>query len=276
MYLNVRENSALNAERKDRNRQNSQDNKNDNELYTSRERTQEMKDMFKKYTAVWAIFVAVFNVIIFAIPSEIAGMTKTGGAFYSSYIMIMLAFIGQLICAKRAFKENDADMFFLKVPLVTISYIALILSIAAGTVCMLIPDLPNWVGVIICVLILGFNASAVVQADTAADVISDVEQKTADKTVFMKQLKAEAEILSSRSMPPEIKIIVKKVCEAIRYSDPVSDVSLADIENDIKRKFDEFAALATGDSDIERLKSMQQELIMMINDRNKLCKSHKK
>ncbi len=235
-----------------------------------------MNDMFKKYAAAWTIFVVIFNVIIFAIPSEIAGMTKTGGAFWSSYIMIMLAFIGQLACAKRAFKESEAERFFLKMPLVTISYIALILSIAAGAACMLIPDLPNWVGVIICALILGFNAAAVVQADTAADIISDVEQKTADKTAFMKQLKADAEILSSRSMPSEIKIIVKKVCGAIRYSDPVSDVSLADTENDIKRKFDEFAALVTGDSDIERLRSMQQELIIMINDRNRRSKALKR
>lgn len=240
------------------------------------ERAQKMNDMFKKYAAAWTIFIVVFNVIIFAIPPEIAGMTKTGGAFWSSYIMIIITFVGQLVCAKRAFKESELERFFMKMPLVTISYIALILSIAAGTVCMLIPDLPNWVGVIICALILGFNAAAVVQADTAADIISDVEQKTADKTAFMKQLKADAEILNSRSMQPEIKSIVKKVCEAIRYSDPVSDVSLSDAEDAIKKKFDEFAALATRDTDIERLKLMQQELTTMINDRNKLFRSYKK
>lgn len=235
-----------------------------------------MNDILKKYTAAWAIFVVVFNVIIFAIPSEIAGMTKTGGAFWSSYIMIMLAFIGQIGCAKRAFKESEAERFFLKMPLVTISYIALILSIAAGAVCMLIPDLPNWVGVIICALILGFNAAAVVQADTATDVISDIEQKTADKTAFMKQLKADAEILSGRSMQPEIKSIVKKVCEAIRYSDPVSNVNLADTENDIKRKFHEFSALATNGADVEGLKEIQYELIMMIDDRNRRNKALKR
>lgn len=234
-----------------------------------------MNDMFKKYAVVWAIFVVVFNVIIFAIPSEIAGMTKTGGAFWSSYIMIMFAFIGQIGCAKRAFKESEAERFFLKMPLVTISYIALILSIAAGAVCMLIPDLPNWVGVIICALILGFNAAAVIQADTAADVISDVEQKTADKTAFMKQLKAEVDILSSRSMAPEIKSIVKKVCEAIRYSDPVSNVSPADAEQAIKTKFDEFAALVESGADKEKIDAIAQELIMMIDDRNRRCRALK-
>ena len=240
------------------------------------EGTQKMNNMFKKYAAAWAIFVVVCNVIIFAIPSEIAGMIKTGGAFWSSYIMIMLAFIGQLVCAKIAFKESEAERFFLKLPLVTISYIALILSIAAGTVCMLIPDLPNWVGVIICALILGFNAAAVIQADTAADIISDVEQKTADKTAFMKQLKAEADILSSRSMAPELKSIVKKVCETIRYSDSVSNVSLADAEQAIKTRFDEFAVLVESGADKEKIDAIAQELIRMTDDRNKLCKSYKK
>ena len=92
----------------------------------------------------------------------------------------------------------------------------------------------------------------------------------------MKQLKADTEILSGRSMQPEIKSIVKKVCEAIRYSDPVSDVSLADAEDAIKTRFDEFAELARSGADIEKMKRLQQELIYMVNDRNKQIKSLKR
>ena len=69
---------------------------------------------------------------------------------------------------------------------------------------------------------------------------------------------------------------MKKVCEAIGYSDPVSDVSLADTEDEIKRRFDEFAALATGGADVERLNEIQQELIMMIDDRNRRNKALKR
>lgn len=234
-----------------------------------------MKNVFKRYAAVWAVFVVVFNVIIFAAPDELACFTKTGGAFWSSYVMIMLMFVFQLVCAGRAFRESDAERFFLKMPLITISYVALILSVIAGAVCMMIPDLPNWVGVIVCALLLGYNIAAVLKADAAADVISDVEIKAADKTSFMKQLKAEAEIINSRSLAPEIKSSVKKVCEAIKYSDPVSDVSLADTELAIKEKFDEFVKMANSGNDNNELQAMQSELISMIEDRNKRCKAVK-
>lgn len=231
-----------------------------------------MKNMFKRYMTVWAVFVVVFNVIIFAAPNELAGMTKTGGAFWSSYIMIMLMFVFQLVCAGRAFRESDMERFFLKMPLITISYVALILSVIAGAVCMMIPDLPNWVGVIVCALLLGYNIAAVLKAEAASDVILNVEIKAADKTAFMKQLKAEAEILNNRSLAPEIKGSVKKVCEAIKYSDPVSDVSLADAELAMKEKFDKFAKMADSGNFNDELQAMQSELISMIDDRNRRCK----
>ena len=231
-----------------------------------------MKNMFKRYMTVWAVFVVVFNVIIFAAPNELAGMTKTGGAFWSSYIMIMLMFVVQFVCAGRAFRESDMERFFLKMPLITISYVALILSVIAGAVCMMIQDLPNWVGVILCALLVGYNVAAVLKAEAAADVISDVEIKAADKTAFMKQLKAEAEILNNRILAPEIKSSVKKVCEAIKYSDPVSDVSLADAELAVKQSFDEFVGLVNDGCSGEKLQRKQQELIKMIDDRNRRCR----
>ena len=92
----------------------------------------------------------------------------------------------------------------------------------------------------------------------------------------MKQLKGEAEILNSRSMPPEIKNIVKKVCEAIGYSDPVSDVSLSDIEQEIKARLNEFTALIESEADKEKVDVIAQEIIRMTDDRNRLCKSYKK
>ena len=123
-----------------------------------------MNKNFKYYIAAWAVLTVIFNVIAFATPA-VDGASKFNGAFWSGYVLIMLALIGQLVCAYFAFKAKSKEQLFLKLPLVTISYSALILSFAVGAACMLILNLPNWVGIVLCTLILGVTAVSVIKAN---------------------------------------------------------------------------------------------------------------
>ena len=113
-----------------------------------------MKKTFGFFSIIWAIFLALFNVIVFVTPNEAGGMTKFGGAFWVGYIFITIAFIGQLVCAFFAFKPSDKQKVFYNIPLVTISYAGLIVMLIAGTACMAIPNLPNWIGIIVCAIAL--------------------------------------------------------------------------------------------------------------------------
>ena len=63
-----------------------------------------MNKNFKLYLSVWAIFLALFNVVAFVSPAEIAGADKFSGAFWPCYVLITLAFVGQLACSYVAFK----------------------------------------------------------------------------------------------------------------------------------------------------------------------------
>ena len=54
-----------------------------------------MKKSFKIYSLIWAICVAVFNVITFVTPNEIGGVSKFSGSFWVGYIFITVDnFIG--------------------------------------------------------------------------------------------------------------------------------------------------------------------------------------
>lgn len=230
-----------------------------------------MKNIFKYYVVCWAVLAAVFNLIVFITPNEMVGMNKFGGAFWSGYVFIMLAFVGQLVCAYFAFKSENKQKFFYSLPLITISYTATIASVIVSTLCMVIPNLPNWVGIIICLVILAFSAVSVVKAKAAADVVSEIDKKIKVKTLFIKSLTVDVESLMARAKTDEINAELKKVYEAVRYSDPMSEEALSGIESQITLKFD-LLSKAVAEENAEAVRSAAEELVILINDRNKKCK----
>lgn len=230
-----------------------------------------MKKSFKIYAIIWAILFALFNAICFVTPGEAAGMSKYGGAFWVGYIFITLAFIGQLICSYIAFKPDNLQKLFYHIPLITISYIGLIIMLVVGGLAMAIPNLPNWIGIIVCLLILAFTAIAVITAKAAGTVVSNIDEKIKTNTAFIKELTVEAQNLMSRAKAPMLKNLCTKVYEALRYSDPMSDENLADIETRIKEEFATFTD-AVLSNNLDETESSANELINLINERNSKCK----
>lgn len=229
------------------------------------------KKGFKYYGIIWAILFVVFNVVTFVTPSEFAGMSKFGGAFWMGYVFITLAFMGQLAVSYFAFKAENIQKLFYKIPLIRISWTGLILTLVFGVLGMVIPDLPYWVGIIACIIVLGFNAIALVKANAAADIVGEIDDKIKVQTKFIKLLTADSEHLMSVSKTDEMKTVTKKVYEAIRYSDPMSDEELSEIENMIKNSFNSFEN-AVFSEDTELASSVAEELISQIDKRNKKCK----
>ena len=232
-----------------------------------------MNKKFKYYALIWAILLAVFNVICFITPDEAAGMSKFGGAFWAGYIFITIAFIGQLVCAYIALKTDDKTKLFYNIPIIRVSYTGLILTIVFGALCMAIPNLPNWAGIIACLLVLAFTAITVIKAKAAADIVENIDAKVKAKTIFVKTLTVDAESLFACAMKPEAKAACKKVYEAVRYSDPMSNDALAGVESQITLKFNEFSNAVTGGADT--VFTHADELVVLIGDRNKKCKALK-
>lgn len=227
-----------------------------------------MNRNFKYYIAAWAVLAVIFNVIAFATPA-VAGASKFDGAFWSGYVLIMLALIGQLVCAYFAFKAKSKEQIFLRLSLVTVSYSALILSFVVGAACMLIPNLPNWVGIILCALILGFTAVSVIKANAAVELVRETDTRVKEKTAFIRMMTVEADNLMARAQTDEAKAMCKKVYEALRYSDPMSCNALSGTEAEISEKFSAFAAAVKNG---ENASELADELIALIGDRNRMCK----
>ena len=135
---------------------------------------------------------------------------------------------------------------------------------------MAIPNIPNWAGIIVCAIILGFTAIAVIKASAAAELVEETGKKVKAQTVFIKLLTADAEALMTKAEADEAKAATKKVYEAVRFSDPMSVEALAGVESQITLKFHEFADAVT--SGAEGVSKLADELAILLDERNKKCK----
>ena len=234
-----------------------------------------MKKSFKYYALIWIIFFAAVNAVTFLIRPIIPGIEVVHDArFWIAWVFILIAFIGNLACAYFAFKADNLQKMFYNLPLIRISWIGLIVMVAASCAIMLIPKCPAWIAAVVCIIILAFNVIAVIKAAWAADTVEQIDEKIKTQTSFIKNLTTDASVILGHAKSDEVKADCKKVYEAARYSDPMSNEELSTIEADISVKMDEFSTAVNAD-DKDKTKEIADELVVLINDRNKKSKALK-
>lgn len=229
-----------------------------------------MKKRFNLYIVAWGILLALFNVIAFVSVGWV-GQEKYTASFWIGYVFITVMFIGQLVCSYLAFKADSAKKLFYNISLIRTSYIGLVVSFVVGGLCMLISPLPYWVGVIVCAIVLVANVLSIVKATAAIDEIERIDTKVKTQTFFIKSLTVDADTLTASAKSEEVKAECRKVYEAVRYSDPMSNDALTSIESQITIKFAELSSVVTAD-DVEKVVEIANEVIILIGDRNKKCR----
>lgn len=228
-----------------------------------------MSKGFTKYFIGWVILFLAVNLVAFLIPVE------RDAGFWAGYVLIVIALLGQLFCAYYVFSADNATKVFYNIPIFMVAYTGLVASAIVGIIFMALGDhIPAWIGAIICVLILTFEALSILKASAAADIVGNIDETIRIKTSFVKLFTVETENLMSRATTPEIKEECRKVYEAARYSDPMSVTELESVEQDITWKFGDLKkAVADGDATV--VKAAAEEVIRLIGDRNRTCKALK-
>lgn len=231
-----------------------------------------MKMNFKFYALIWAIFLAVWCIVVLLVRPIIPGYgIKYDARFWIAFVFIVLAFIGNLVCAYLALKAENLKKLFLNLPLINASWLALITMLIFGSGLMLIPDYPAWIAAIVCIVVLAFNAVAVIKAGWTADTVSKVDEKLKGQTGFIKNLTIDVEGLLASAKNDAVKAECKKVYEVVRYSDPMSNETLSVIEAKITLKVDEFSSAINAD-EVEKAKEIADEIVCLVGERNKKCK----
>ncbi len=219
-----------------------------------------MKKNTKLAYAVLGIVFILFNVIVFAVPTD---KTIT---FWIAYAFTVVAFALQIGIWNAAFKATETlKSKFLGVPIIYVGIVYLVLQLIAFAVFMIFPLIPSWIVVIACALVLGISVICLISADVARDEINRVEEKVNQKVFYIRELQADVEMLAEQEQNLEIKTSLTRLAEKIRYSDPMSNVALADLEARIREKV---TALRTTDHKLEII----AELDLLLAERNRKAK----
>lgn len=233
-----------------------------------------MKKNFKFYALGWFVLLGLFNLLAFIIPAW-PTLEKFTPSFWIGWGVTIGAFFGQLICAWVAFKEESAKKTFYNISLFTVSYAGLITMFVVAMICIIVTPLPYWIAAIACAVVLIANAVAVAKAKIAIDAVVDVDEKVEKAIAFIYEMREESESLFARAKSDDAKaVICKKVRDAFKFSDPMSNADLASVEGEIKTHFDLLKkAITEGNMDVATSES--EELLALISERNNKCKKLK-
>ena len=227
-----------------------------------------MKKRFGIYSFIWAIVLGLFNAIVFAAPITI------GVSFWVGYAFITAAFLLQLLFAHRMSKESQPKQMLLRLCMVWIGGVGLSLMLIAGILTMTLSTLPIWIGAMACALVLLLTVTAAAGVFIAFEGALESEERGRERTVFMKEITAKAKSLAQSLPSGPIAKEAERIYEALRYSDPVANPSLADSDRQIKGQFAAFAEAAYSEDD-ELAAATAKELLNMIGKRNELCREMK-
>ena len=219
-----------------------------------------MKKNSTKGYVILGILFALVSIVAFAVPT-----VKTS-TFWIAYVFTVAAFAAQIGIWKTALgKEETLKSKFLGFPVVHIGIVYAAIQVIAFAVFMFVPTLPAWSAIVVCSVIASVSAVCMISADAGRNEIERVEAKVQKNVFYIRELQADIELLAVNDSEAAVKTALTQLAEKSRYSDPMSNEQLADLENKISTKV---AELKTASSKLEII----TELNSLLDERNKKCK----
>ncbi len=208
-----------------------------------------------------AIAFALFHVIAFVIPTG----EKTA-TFWTAYAFSVVAFAIQIPIWKIAFsKKKSLNSKFLGIPIVHVGLTYLIVQLIAFSVFIIFSRLPAWLAIIVCSIILAIFVICSITGQASVCEIDRLNEKIKTKRAFIQFLQMDIEMLANSESDSEIKILLTKLAEKVRFSDPMSHEMLSDLESRIIAKVEEIKTAVDK-------KTLIGEIEILLTERNKKCK----
>ena len=219
------------------------------------------------YLIVAVVILGVFNVIAFVIP-----FVRTA-TYWIGYGATIFAIISSFAISFYAFRGDRTSKFY-GFPLISLAWAYLITQTILGIIFMALSMIPYQVPLIVCVIVVAGFLIGMIAADSAKDIIEEVDKKVKEKTFFIKSLQLDMKELTSGVTEPALSKALRDLSDEITYSDPVSIEQLSSVESRIENNIMDLRALIdSGESELAIAKAKEtQRLVIQRNEKLKLLK----
>lgn len=228
----------------------------------------------KKDAIRWIITLGVL-LILYILTVFLIPFAKTA-VFWLSFAVTLIAFVVLTISLYIAFvKSPDAKSKFYGFPIARIGAFYGLIQLVVGLLFMALGKwLPVWLAALVYAFLLGTAVLGLISTDAVAEQIQVQDTKLKKSVTLMRGLQSKLNQMAFQCGNPDAATTVRKLAEELRYSDPVSNDSLADIERDLSAVVDELQA-AVIDSDSAAIKQLCHKASAILTERNRMCKLNK-
>lgn len=220
---------------------------------------------------IWAIFFVLWNILVFVIPD----LSTAKANFWCPYVFTAIAFIlvAAIICSFKLFKSV---IFSALTPFYAFAGIYMAITLIMNTVFMCFPEGENLKASLIpnIILLLLFIASEIVAYMSYFHIKGDSE-KTYAKVKSLRLLSASVNSLEFFAKDAEVKSEVKKLAEAVSYSDPMGVEKTAEVEEELKEQVEVIKNILTAGADKDAALSAIAKATSLLKMRNELLRSVK-
>lgn len=217
---------------------------------------------------IYAIIFAVFNLLVFVIANE------KNGVFWMSYAFMCIAFIVQIASMLLALRSLETETVFMGIPLASLSLYYFFAAIFVGAVFMFFQNAPFKLALVLQILILAIYVVIAIMALMSRNVVQDVNDNLKENVEAIKTLVVDVDVFIPQVNDPALKKSLKKLSETIKYSDPMSNAAVADIEEQIMQTVNELRINIENSRNAESIQTCK-DIEVLFMQRNSLLKATK-
>lgn len=182
-------------------------------------------------------------------------------------ILMQVNTLHEMMKSRALIKDRTYDF-----PVLRISVLYLVLQITAGLLLMgFSVKIPVFAAALIEVVILAAAVMGFFAARSARTEALRQDDRLEEELIKMKELQSRVDLLISQCEEIQIREILHKLAEEVRYSNPLSREITEEIEEEISVLFTEIEAAAL-DGDVENTFGLYERMMGLLRERDRICK----
>lgn len=219
------------------------------------------------------ILLAVYNVLYFAIPFD---RSHSNGAFWLTYGFTTFFIIFMAVVVFIGFHDKDIKSRVMGIPVIYLGYSILCIQFVIDAVVMGVGnffEIKTWIPVIVEVLLLAFFLISLIARTAYKDTIAKIDSQKQRKA-YITELRIQLESMLNSVTNEEVKKELEKLCETVKYTDPVSYKEVEDIEDEISNNVEKLKVVI-GDGDSVKVNELIKSISNLVNERKLRLKARR-